>query len=90
MEGKSFKVRNIELKSKPQSRYKSSKVTIPVSQMPLIFDEGKWPEGVCVRKFYQPRNKDNRIKKEKPQNVSKWLIVEKYVHTTAKVKDEVD
>ena len=63
MEEKSFKVMNIELKSNSQSRYKSFKVTIPVSQMPLIFDEGKWPEGVCVRKFYQPRNKDSMIKK---------------------------
>ena len=36
MEEKSFKVRNIELKSNSQSRYKSFKVTIPVSQMPLI------------------------------------------------------
>ena len=64
MEGKSFKVRNVELMSNPHSRYKSFKVTIPVSQMPLVFDGEKWPEGVCVRKFYQPRKKNNGTNKE--------------------------
>ena len=56
-----FTVRKLECVSHDMAKYKSFKLTVPVDQFSKLFDEDLWPEGVRVRKYSQPweREKEN-------------------------------
>ena len=55
LESVSLTVRHIKLMSREESQFRSFKVTIPASQLTSAFDCEKWPEGICVRRFYESR-----------------------------------
>ena len=47
-----FSVRSLKQMSKPESQFKSFKLSVPVSEFEALFDPDLWPEGVCVRRFW--------------------------------------
>ena len=50
-----YTVLNIECVSNPMSKYKSFKLTVPVSQYPQVYNESfPWPASVMVMKFVPP------------------------------------
>ena len=49
---KEYAVRSLEVMSKPDSRWKSFKLTVPLSQYSSLFDSSLWPEGICVHHFW--------------------------------------
>ena len=42
-------------------RYKSSKVSIDLNDKSKLMSSEFWPSGIIVRKFYKPRNSDNKF-----------------------------
>ena len=46
--------------SKEDSKFKSFKLSVPLSQFKRLFDNQMWPEGIRVRRFYMPKGKDNK------------------------------
>ena len=50
-----FAVRSLEMMSKPDAQWKSFKLTVPRSQFDSLFDSNVWPEGICVRRFFNRR-----------------------------------
>ena len=48
-------IRNLECVSNPNAKFKSFKLTVPVSDHQVLFDDQLWPNGVRVRKFIPPR-----------------------------------
>ena len=51
-----YVVRDIQMISNPSARYKSFKMSVPISQInSLLTETFPWPEGVCVRRFITPR-----------------------------------
>lgn len=53
-EGNEF--RSLSCVSNPNAKYKSFRLTVPISQYSKIYsDEFPWPEGVMVRKYIPPR-----------------------------------
>ena len=46
--------------SKEDSKFKSFKLSVPLSQFKRLFDNQMWPEGIRVRQFYMPKGKDNK------------------------------
>ena len=55
-----IEVRALEILSNVNAKFKSYKLTVPVSKFKDLFNEDMWPEGVCVRKFIPPRSGDSR------------------------------
>ena len=53
-----FTVKFLECISKPVSKFKSFKLSVPVSEFSKLFDCSIWPEGIRVRKFVT--NKQDR------------------------------
>lgn len=51
----SIQTKNIVCMSNDAAKFKSYKLTVPVSEMPKIFDESLWPVGIKVRRFYNKR-----------------------------------
>ncbi len=51
-----FTIRELECVSNDNARFKSFKLTVPVTQYGKLFDENLWPRGVCVRKYIPPRS----------------------------------
>ncbi len=49
-------IRSINQVSNDEAKYCSFKVEIRVTDMSKILDPEFWPVGVCVRRFYKPRN----------------------------------
>ena len=49
-----FTVCALECVSKPEAKFSSFKLTVPVSQFKRLFDSSLWPEGIHVRKFIVP------------------------------------
>ena len=49
---KGYAVRSLDVMSKPNSKWKSFKLTVPVSQYSSLFDSSLWPEGICVCHFW--------------------------------------
>jgi len=49
---KGVKVIEISNVSHTNAKYRSFKVTIPVSSMDTLLAENMWPPGICVRKYY--------------------------------------
>ena len=37
--------------SHPDSKYKSFKITVSVTDYMFLYDSRQWPEGVCIEKF---------------------------------------
>ena len=56
-----FDVRALECISNPNSKFKSFKLSVPVSQFSHLFDESIWPIGVRVRKYVPPNHADHNI-----------------------------
>ena len=54
-----FTVGKLECISHDMAKYKSFKPTVPVDQFSKLFDEGLWPEGLRVRKYSQPWEREN-------------------------------
>jgi hypothetical protein len=52
---KNFDVMDLKCVSREESKYKSFKLTVPVSQFAKLFDENLWPAGIRVRKFVSKR-----------------------------------
>ena len=50
-----FHVRNIDCVSHPDSKFKSFRVTLPLSEFKDVFDSAIWPSGVRVRKYVPPK-----------------------------------
>ena len=48
-------VRDLQCVSNDESKFKSFKLTVPISNFKQLFDESIWPAGVRVRKFIPPR-----------------------------------
>ncbi len=51
-----FTVRDFVQTSNENARFKSFKLTVPVSEFGKLFDENLWPAGVRVRKYIPPRS----------------------------------
>ena len=49
-------IRSLDCISKPQFKFKSYKLTVPVSQFKTLFTSSKWPKGIRVRKFIPPNS----------------------------------
>ena len=45
--------------SNPDAKFKSFKISVPVSQCNTMFNPDIWPAGIRVRKFYHPKNVSN-------------------------------
>ena len=56
---KGFQVVKFGCISKPESMYKSYKLTVPISQFGKLFDNSLWPNGVSVRPFIAPKTKND-------------------------------
>ena len=54
---KGFEVRNLCCISNPNARFKSFKLTVPLSEFKDLFSDTLWPDGVRVRKYVPPRNR---------------------------------
>lgn len=52
-------VRDIKQMSKEESRFKSFQITVTRPDLPKVLKPNFWPEGVCVRRFFAPREKRN-------------------------------
>lgn len=52
IKSKGFQVIEVVGVSHGDSKFKSFKVTIPVSSVEPLLSEDLWPEGICVRRFY--------------------------------------
>lgn len=50
-----FDIKAIKCVSREESKFKSFKLTVPVSQFARLFDENLWPAGIRVRKFVTKR-----------------------------------
>jgi hypothetical protein len=53
--GKNVKVRELKCVSNSEAKFKSFRLTVPVSDFKNLFDEALWPEGVRVRRFIPPK-----------------------------------
>ena len=51
-----FTVKSLSCISNDESKFKSFKLTVPVSEFKKLFDNTLWPNGVSVRPFVPPRN----------------------------------
>ena len=45
--------------SNPGSKFKSYKLSVSLSHSKAAFNVDIWPEGIRIRKFYNPKNKQN-------------------------------
>ena len=45
--------------SNPDAKFKSFKISVPVSQCNAMFNPDIWPEGIRIRRFYHPKNSNN-------------------------------
>ncbi len=50
-----FDVRDLKCVSHPNAKFKSFKLTVPMSQYENLFNDQLWPDGICVRKYVAPR-----------------------------------
>jgi hypothetical protein len=55
MEAKSIVPRAVEKVSKETSVFHSFRVEVTLSQMSQVMTPDFWPDGVCVKRYYQPR-----------------------------------
>lgn len=55
IEDNGFNVLDLTCISKPEAKFKSFKLSVPVSQFTKLFDESLWPVGIRVRRYYAPR-----------------------------------
>ena len=53
---KNFTVRNVECMSNQNAKFKSFKLSVPMSEFDRLFEDDLWPEGIRVRRFIPPRN----------------------------------
>ena len=53
---KGFSIISLNCVSKPESKYKSFKLTVPAFQFNNLFDSSLWPMGIHVRPFIPPRS----------------------------------
>lgn len=51
---KGITVRELELKSNAEAKFKSYRLSVPKTQFAKLLDGDMWPEGVGVRKFFVP------------------------------------
>lgn len=51
-----FHIRGLECISNPDSKFKSFKLCVPMSEYSDLFSESLWPSGVRIRKFIPPRH----------------------------------
>ena len=58
LDDNNFHIQNIACVSHPNSKSKSFRVTLPLSEFSYAFDESLWPSGVRVRKYIPPRMND--------------------------------
>ena len=61
-----FSVCGLECISRPESKFLSFKLTVPLSQFKRLFDPSLWPEGFRIRKFV-PSRRDNDNQTNKNQ-----------------------
>ena len=53
-----YEVHSLQCVSHPDARYKSFKLSVPITQLHSIYNaDFPWPEGVRVRKFISPAKK---------------------------------
>ena len=52
IKNKGFPVVEVASVSHSDAKFKSFKVTIPVSSMDKLLAEDMWPPGICVRRYY--------------------------------------
>ena len=50
-------IRSIEKMSNTESKFDSFRLEVSVSDMYRLFEPNFWPEGICVRKFFRPKQK---------------------------------
>ena len=50
---------SLDCVSNPDARYKSYKLSIPLSMYGTLHDPDMWPEGIRIRRFYIPKNNNN-------------------------------
>ena len=55
VKGNKFNVINLSCVSNNDAKYKSFKLSIPVSEYDKILDDSMWPIGVRVRRYYAPK-----------------------------------
>jgi hypothetical protein len=55
-------IREIKRISKDEARFKSFKVTISRPDLPRVLQPDFWPEGVCVRRFYDRKENPQKSK----------------------------
>ena len=53
-----FKVLSLKCISNPAAKYKSFRLTVPVSEFKNLFNNDIWPRGVCIRKYFPPKSVD--------------------------------
>ena len=59
MTKRDINVCNIDQTSNDESRFKSNKVTVKVSDLIKVLMPDFWPKGVHVRRWYKPRAVEN-------------------------------
>ena len=57
-----FLVRQLQCVSKPESKFLSFKLTVPISQFKKLFNPSLWPEGIRIRKFVVNNRGNNNPK----------------------------
>ena len=50
-----FNIRSLDCVSNDMAKFKSFKLSVPVSEFKDLFNENLWPYGVRVRKYVTPR-----------------------------------
>ena len=51
---------SLDCVSKGDSKHKSFKLSVSLSQFKRLFDEQMWPEGIRVRRYYPPKDRYNK------------------------------
>ena len=60
IEDNNVKVRNIEIKSVDEARFKSFKITVSVKDVEKMLHDDFWPEGVMIRRWRNPKNQTKK------------------------------
>ena len=51
-----FTVRDLNCISNPDAKFKSFKLSVPMSQYDALFKDDMWPEGIMVRRYIPPKS----------------------------------
>lgn len=56
LKSENFTIRHLECISNSEAKFKSYKLTVPVSQFRSLFDADMWPNGIRVRQFFAKKS----------------------------------